>query len=417
MRKAERLVAEAVRRSAKRVLSFGAAGSHHLLTLTLFARAAGLQSAAIVFPQPRTDHALDTLRAGLGLGLELYPAQHAALIPWLLPRVLRRGDYLIAPGGSNAIGTRAYADAIDELALQIEAGELPSPDLIVVPLGSGGTCAGIAAGVVRRGLPCRVLGVQVVGGFGPRLAARYLARETLRKSGASERIAELGARLNFDATQVGPGYGALSPAGARATAVASEFGLALDQTYTAKAFARVLELLRTASAARAEQMGRPQRILYLAHPIRDCARTVAAVGPARVPAVRGGETPPALVQLTHDAHRAFGERVVVVAVEGLVAVVRVYQRAKALEAKSLARAPIARARLGTPSRGNTCRVRVQVLAARLQLRRTEAKIVVATAPSIGADIVDQFERRVRLRRAERIAQKRPLLVFRPGCPK
>ena len=46
VRKAERLVAEALRCGAKRVLSFGAAGSHHLLTLTLFARAAGLESVA-----------------------------------------------------------------------------------------------------------------------------------------------------------------------------------------------------------------------------------------------------------------------------------------------------------------------------------------------------------------------------------
>jgi len=262
VRKAERLVAEAVRRGAKRVLSFGAAGSHHLLTLTLFARAAGLRSAALVFPQPFTEHALDTLRAGIGLGLELHPAPHAALIPWLMPRVLGRDDYLIAPGGSNGIGALACADAVDELVEQVGAGELPSPDLIVVPLGSGGTCGGLAAGVARRGLGCRVLGVQVIGGFGPRLAARYLAREALRLSGATAHSAELATRLCFDATQVGPGYGAGSAAGAHATSVARDIGLVLDQTYTAKAFATVLELLRSASTAKAEQLSRPQRILY-----------------------------------------------------------------------------------------------------------------------------------------------------------
>jgi len=262
VRKAERLVAEAVRRGAKRVLSFGAAGSHHLLTLTLFARAAGLESAAFVFPQPRTTHALDTLRAGLGIGLELHPARHAALIPWLLPRVRRRSDYLIAPGGSNAIGTLACADAVDELALQVEAGELPAPDLIVVPLGSGGTCAGLAAGVVRRGLPCRVLGVQVVGGAGPRLAARYLARAILRSSSAAGQRDRLATQLSFDAAHVGPGYGASSAAGAWATAIAGEHGIVLDQTYTAKAFACVLELLYSASSAEAERLGRPKRILY-----------------------------------------------------------------------------------------------------------------------------------------------------------
>jgi D-cysteine desulfhydrase len=262
VRKAERLVAEAVRRGAKRVLSFGAVGSHHLLTLTLFARAAGLESAAFAFPQPGTEHALDTLRAGLGLGLELHPTPNGASLPWLLSRVRRRGDYLIAPGGSNAIGTRAWADAVDELASQVAAGVLPSPDLIVVPLGSGGTCAGIAAGVVRRGLSCRVLGVQVVGGVGPRLAARYLARETLRHSGVPRRSAELAACLSFDSSKVGAGYGTASEAGARAMGVARELGLVLDQTYTAKAFAHVLELLGSAPSAETRRRGRPLRILY-----------------------------------------------------------------------------------------------------------------------------------------------------------
>jgi len=262
VRKAERLVAEAVRRGARRVLSFGAAGSHHLLTLSLFARAAGVKVAALAFPQPYTEHALDTLRAALGLGLELYPLRHAALIPWLLPRVLRRSDYLVAPGGSNAIGTGACADAVDELVLQVSNGALPSPDLIVVPLGSGGTCAGLAAGIVRRELRCQVLGVQVVGGVGPRLAARYLARKVVRRSAPAVRRAELGACLRFDATQVGPGYGAPSAAGTRAMAIASELGIVLDQTYTAKAFAAVLELLRNASSQQAPTLGRPLRILY-----------------------------------------------------------------------------------------------------------------------------------------------------------
>jgi 1-aminocyclopropane-1-carboxylate deaminase/D-cysteine desulfhydrase-like pyridoxal-dependent ACC family enzyme len=262
VRKAERLIAEAERRGAQRVLSFGAAGSHHLLTLTMFARAAGLQSAALVLPQPRTTHASNTLRAAIGLGLQVYPVQHVAWMPWLLPRVLRPSDYLIAPGGSNAIGARACADAIDELAQQIAMGDLPSPDWIVVPLGSGGTCAGFAAGVVRRGLPCRVLGVQVVGGVGPRLAARYLARKVLQRSGGREKHALLATQLSFDESQIGPGYGASSPAGARATNIARKIGLELDQTYTAKAFAAVLQLLDTASDSDAKRLGRPQRILY-----------------------------------------------------------------------------------------------------------------------------------------------------------
>lgn len=262
VRKAQRLIAEARRRGARRVLSFGAVGSHHLLTLALFARAEGLRCGGILIPQPHSEHAEQTLRAALGLGLEAYPAQSPALMPWALGRALRRGDYVVPPGGSNVLGARACADAIDELAEQVEEGTLPMPDWIVTPLGSGGTCAGFAAGVVRRGLPCRVLGVQVVGGFAPRAAARWLAREVLRATGHAALLRKLDAQLVFETAHVGPGYGFASAAGALATERARAIGLELDQTYTAKAFAKVLELLEHDAPLGVAPVARPLRVLY-----------------------------------------------------------------------------------------------------------------------------------------------------------
>ena len=43
----------------------------------------------------------------------------------------------------------------------------PAPDSLVVPLGSGGTAAGLMVGLALAGLPTRVVGVRVV----PRLVA------------------------------------------------------------------------------------------------------------------------------------------------------------------------------------------------------------------------------------------------------
>jgi 1-aminocyclopropane-1-carboxylate deaminase/D-cysteine desulfhydrase-like pyridoxal-dependent ACC family enzyme len=78
----------------------------------------------------------------------------------------------------------------------------------------------------------------------------------------SEQHAKLATQLSFDVSQVGPGYGASTPASERATEIARAIGLSLDQTYTAKAFARVIELLDAASDSEAERLGRSQRILY-----------------------------------------------------------------------------------------------------------------------------------------------------------
>jgi 1-aminocyclopropane-1-carboxylate deaminase/D-cysteine desulfhydrase-like pyridoxal-dependent ACC family enzyme len=291
VRKAVRLLAEARRRGAPRLLSFGAAGSHHLLTLALFARAAALESAAVVIAQPHTQHAMDTLRAALGLGLRVYPAAHSGWLPWVLGRAVRTGDYVIPPGGSNVLGACACADAIDELLQPIADGVLPAPDWIVVPLGSGGTCAGLAAGVIRRGLPCRVLGVQVVAGLAPRAAARYLAREVLRSTGHGQLTSQLGAQLVFDSSQVGPGYGFSTAAGARASELARDIGLELDATYTAKAFASVLELLSDHARFAHAKLGRPRRVLYW--------HTLAAtdLAPLLVAAPRADALPAAIASL------------------------------------------------------------------------------------------------------------------------
>jgi 1-aminocyclopropane-1-carboxylate deaminase/D-cysteine desulfhydrase-like pyridoxal-dependent ACC family enzyme len=70
----------------------------------------------------------------------------------------------------------ALADAGRELVAQVRAGLLPEPDWVVVPLGSGGTCVGLAAGL--HGLKTKVLAVATVEWvFSPGLRLRALQRE------------------------------------------------------------------------------------------------------------------------------------------------------------------------------------------------------------------------------------------------
>jgi D-cysteine desulfhydrase len=199
------------------------------------------------------------MRASLGAGVEPYAAQNSALVAPTFVRARRRGDYVVPPGGSNLLGATVYADAVDELALQVEQGALPMPDWIVSSLGSGGTCAGILAGVIRRHLPVRVMGVQVLPGPLPRATVRWLARRVLKTTGHAELLREVDARVTFDADHVGRGYGFATEAGERATEVASAHGLVLEQTYTAKAFAKALEMLTDSTPGR---RARPLRILY-----------------------------------------------------------------------------------------------------------------------------------------------------------
>jgi len=253
VRKLPRILARAVSVGARRILTFGPAGSHHVLTTALFAREYGLEVAAVLSPQPGTPHAEQMLRAIAAQGIELHAAPSVAAIPLAFARALRPGDYVVGPGGSNVLGALGYAEAAAELRAQITAGSLPAPDAIVVALGSGGTAGGLLAGLVENGLGAELIGVQTVGGYLARPHALYLARRVLARGGRG--LSADARRFVVERSELGRGYGAPTRASERAARRAADIGLCLDPTYTAKAFAHALELLE----ARA---GRRRVILY-----------------------------------------------------------------------------------------------------------------------------------------------------------
>lgn len=272
IRKLEYLLAEARRRGARRILTTGAAGSHHVLATTLFARDRDLPVAAVLCPQAWTEHAEQTLRVGLAFGLQAHPTRAMATVPLALPRFVRRGDYVVPPGGSNVLGTLGYVRAAEELAQQVQSGELPEPDVMVVALGSGGTTAGLLAGVVRSGLGSRVLGVQVAASR-PVSEALALGLATLaaRRVRVAASLRALRQRLWLEGAELGRGYSWPTARSAAATEVARRAGLELDPTYTGKTFAKCLELVGFpgfAEPARGRRGGasrtskKPLRVLY-----------------------------------------------------------------------------------------------------------------------------------------------------------
>ncbi|HEY3497892.1 MAG TPA: pyridoxal-phosphate dependent enzyme [Polyangiaceae bacterium] len=242
VRKLERIFAD-LGEARPRLLTLGAAGSHHVLTTALFGKARGLRVAAVFVPQLRTPHVEATLRASLGQGVEAYAAGGYAGVPLAFARAFRPGDHVIPPGASNLAGALAYADAALELAAQVRAGDLPEPDLVVVAVGSGGTAAGLLAGLAQSGLRARVHGVLVLARPFVRRQIGRLASAAVRANGARVSAAELSARLELDSGAIGDGYGCATDEAERARAFArQEHNLELDLTYTAKAFARALAL-------------------------------------------------------------------------------------------------------------------------------------------------------------------------------
>ncbi|MFZ5475283.1 MAG: 1-aminocyclopropane-1-carboxylate deaminase/D-cysteine desulfhydrase [Myxococcota bacterium] len=244
VRKLERLLPEARTRGATRLVTVGAVGSHHVLATAIWGGHQGFAVEAVLVPQPATEHARANLRAGLAAGLRPFPVRSVAGVPFALLERLRGGDAFHVPaGGSSVSGAMGYLDAARELAAQVRAGEMPEPDVLVVALGSGGTAAGLAAGLAIEGLRTRVVAVAV---WAPvwALAARtrWLAGNCLARAAARRSL-----RLEIERGYLGRGYGYPSLEGERASAIAARVGLALDATYTAKAFAAALDLVDAGS--------------------------------------------------------------------------------------------------------------------------------------------------------------------------
>ncbi|MEP7050770.1 MAG: pyridoxal-phosphate dependent enzyme [Pseudomonadota bacterium] len=250
VRKLGRLLADARARGKQRVVTIGPIGSHHVLATGIFAKALGMQAEAILIGQPRTAHVLEMVRADLAQGIRLFPARSYAEAGLLLASRIARGAYYIPVGGSNRLGALGFVDAAAELAAQVQARELPEPDVLVAALGSGGTVAGLAAGLAQTGLRTRVLGVTVAD---PAWVVERRARALVKQLSSRAVRRDAQQRLEFDRSYLGRGYGHTSALGEQAAAQAARAGLTLDATYTGKTFAAALA--RVAA-------GRERTILY-----------------------------------------------------------------------------------------------------------------------------------------------------------
>jgi D-cysteine desulfhydrase len=254
-RKLEWLLADARRRRKSTILTGGALGTNHGLATAIFARRLGMRTVLVLAPQPQTAHVRAQLERLSESGAEVHVAPGLwtsfLVAAWLT--VARTGPglrapYLLPPGGSTPLGCVGYVRAAFELSEQIAAGEMPEPSHVVVALGSGGTAAGLLAGLRLAGLRSRLLCVRVsdVIPLDSGNVAR-LARRTLRLLGAHgvevAGASRFAGTLRVEPRWIGRGYGHATAEGESAMDLLAEReGVTLDPVYTAKTVAALLAL-------------------------------------------------------------------------------------------------------------------------------------------------------------------------------
>jgi 1-aminocyclopropane-1-carboxylate deaminase/D-cysteine desulfhydrase-like pyridoxal-dependent ACC family enzyme len=257
VRKLEFLLAHARARGAKRLITVGAAGSHHAFATTLYGKRLGFEVTLVLFPQPLTDHVREILLQDVAHGAELRFTRRMETVPTALFTAMmryRRDRAVVIPaGGSDPTGTLGYVNAALELAEQIEQGLLPVPKTIVVAAGTLGTAAGLALGFALAGIQLRINAVRITSRLitNERVLMRLIrgAEDKLRRAGGPHGYADSAfASVELQHDFLGRGYGISTEAATNAAQTLSKIGIHLDQTYTAKAAAALLAHADNAAA-------------------------------------------------------------------------------------------------------------------------------------------------------------------------
>jgi D-cysteine desulfhydrase len=290
VRKLELLLAAALERGAREVLTFGAAGSNHAVATSLYARQLGLGRTVVLVPQPDSPTVRRNLLLQVAAGATIVPCAHQREASWVAlaesaRRLVRTGrrPFVIPPGGSSPRGTVGFVNAALELDRQIAAGVLPEPDVLYVAAGTLGTAVGLALGLALVGRRTLVRAVRVTArSFASPERCRQLFHATNALLAVTDPAVPVlrfpSDRFELVHDQYGEGYGVATPEGTRAVALAHDrLALALEGTYTGKALAGLL-----ADAGRGRLAG-AHVLFWNTHDSLDHGAEIAGIDPRALP--------------------------------------------------------------------------------------------------------------------------------------
>ena len=249
-RKLEYLLADARQQGATTLITTGAHQSNHCRQTAAAARVGKMKCILVMdapsaHPPVQGNLLLDEL---LGAEVRLVPVgtDRDVAMEEAAEDARTRGEqpYVIPTGGSNPVGAAAYAGAVFELLAQLEDMDI-APGRLYVATGSAGTHGGLAIGAQIAGADMTVRGVSVSGAAEPqRQKVVQLGNATAEFLGSAARLTMDDAFV--DDTQVGPGYAIPTPACVEAITMAAQTeGLLLDPVYTGKAFAGMVDDIRS----------------------------------------------------------------------------------------------------------------------------------------------------------------------------
>lgn len=242
VRKLERLCADALGQGCDTLVTGGGGQSNHARMTAAAANVLGLECTIVLADDP-IDPPTGNVVIDRILGPEIVwagPIDYYALEDAMRAEADRlreagRDPYLIPIGGASTVGELGYVDAALELREQ-----LPDLSLVVTADGSGGTHAGLVAGLGSHDL---VLGIDV----GTRPDLDEIVPGKASRAASVVGLPEPTGTVQVDHDRFGDGYGAPSDSCREALDLAARCeGLVLDPVYTGKAMAGLIAAVRDA---------------------------------------------------------------------------------------------------------------------------------------------------------------------------
>jgi D-cysteine desulfhydrase family pyridoxal phosphate-dependent enzyme len=257
-RKLEFLVADAMRARATVLITTGAVQSNHARMTAAAARRAGMRAVLVLTSPAGPADLQGNLLLDRILGAEVHiidgvlhkgPAageREEQIIAALREQLEREGErpYVVALGGSCAIGTLGYVDCTREMLEQLASLGM-APTRLYYASGSRGTQAGLELGARAFHAPWQCTGIAVSGGEAEkRERAVDIARAAARRLEIDLHVA--GGDFVTDQEWYGEGYAIPTAAGVEAMQLlAATEGILLDPVYTAKAMSGLIGHIRS----------------------------------------------------------------------------------------------------------------------------------------------------------------------------
>ncbi len=248
LRKLEYSFASALEQEADTIITTGGMQSNHARTTAQIAIQLGLKAILVLngeFPDPAGGNFLVNKK----MGVEMYAVKdRSERWPKMLSiaehlKTKGRKAFIIPLGASDKYGLPGFVNAVKELKQQEE--ELGFEfDYIFHPSSSGGTQGGLLLGKKLFGLKAKIIGISADSSLADMQKSILAAVRPVE-----ERIAMTNpvntSDIELDTNYIGDGYGIPTRASLEAEQLFSKScGILLDQTYTAKAAAAIIDYYR-----------------------------------------------------------------------------------------------------------------------------------------------------------------------------